>query len=147
MDNILIHIVGRKKVVLFPPTESLNLYMDGDKSEIIDIDNPDFERFPKFKNVQRYECILEPGDILFIPALWFHNVKALDFSVSVNVFWKHLDKLFYDGKDVYGNKDLVPATRAMQGLEKALKVLDDLPAGYRNFYAQRLISKIENFIK
>ena len=79
MDNILIHIVGRKKVVLFPPTESLNLYMNGDKSEIINIDNPDFACFPKFKNIQRYECVLEPGDILFIPALWLHNVKALDF--------------------------------------------------------------------
>jgi hypothetical protein len=29
------------------------------------------------------------------------------FSISVNVFWKHLDASFYGHKDVYGNKDLV----------------------------------------
>jgi hypothetical protein len=29
------------------------------------------------------------------------------FSISVNVFWRHLDAGFYARKDVYGNKDLV----------------------------------------
>ena len=53
---------------------------------------------------ERYEVILEPGDLIFIPALWFHSTVALDCSVSVNVFWKNLDKSMYDPKDVYGNK-------------------------------------------
>ena len=47
-------------------------------------------------------------------AMWFHNVISLDFGVAVNVFWGHLEEKFYDHKDTYGNKDLVPATRAMQ---------------------------------
>ena len=33
-----------------------------------------------------------PGDVLFIPALWFHNVVSLDFSVAVNAFWRPLPK-------------------------------------------------------
>ena len=144
MDNILVHISGTKKVVLFPPSDALNLYLVGDKSEVMDIENPDFNRFPKFKDVNYYEYILEPGDILFIPALWFHNVTALDFAVSVNVFWKHLPNEIYDQKDVYGNKDVVPAQRAMQGVEKALKSLSILPEDYRDFFARRLISKIES---
>ncbi|XP_057292166.1 tRNA wybutosine-synthesizing protein 5-like [Hydractinia symbiolongicarpus] len=144
MDNILIHLTGQKKVVLFPPNELLNLYMNGDKSEIIDIDKADLTKYPRYKNVKRYECILQPGDILFIPALWFHNVRSLDFSVSVNVFWKHLDNLSYDIKDVYGNKDPVVAQRALQGVDKALKLLETLPEEYKDFYKMRLISKIEN---
>lgn len=143
MDNILIQITGHKRVALFPPNDVLNMYMIGDKSEIIDIDNVDYDKYPKFRDVDWYECVLEPGDILFIPALWFHNVTALDFSISVNVFWKHLDDKCYDTKDVYGNKDPVPAQRAQQGLEKALKTLDCLPEQYKDFYARRLLLKIE----
>ena len=36
----------------------------------------------------RIDFVLEPGDVLFIPALWFHNVLTVQWSVSVNVFWR-----------------------------------------------------------
>ena len=144
MDNILMHLVGRKRVVLYPPSDALNLYLIGDKSEVVDMDNPDYEKYPKFRNATKYECILEPGDVLFIPAMWFHNITTLDFSISVNVFWKNLQHSFYDSKDVYGNKDLLPAQRAFQGVDKALKTLQELPDEYANFFARRLISHIEN---
>lgn len=147
MDNMLLHVTGRKRVVLFPPSDVPNLYLVGDKSEIIDIDNVNLERYPKFANVDWYECELQPGDVIFIPALWFHNVIALDFSISVNVFWKHLDDSNYDLKDVYGNKDPFPAQRAQQGLDKALKTLETLPDEYRDFYAKRLISRIEQSLQ
>lgn len=96
-------------MVLYPPSEALNLYLDGDKSEIVDIDNPDYERYPNFKSVRKFECILEEGDVIFIPGLWFHNITALEYSISVNVFWKNLSADLYDKKDPYGNKDLIPA--------------------------------------
>jgi len=52
----------------------------------VDIENPDFERFPKFKNAKSVETLLNPGDVLFLPPYWFHHVIAVDFSTSVN-FW------------------------------------------------------------
>ena len=39
----------------------------GDKSEVLDIDTPDLIKYPKFAQVVRYEGIMEPGDVLFIP--------------------------------------------------------------------------------
>jgi hypothetical protein len=48
--------------------------MKGDKSEIIDVDNPDLTKYPLYINAQRFEAELHPGDIVFIPALWLHNV-------------------------------------------------------------------------
>ena len=150
MDNVLIQVDGKKRVVLFSPKDALNLYLNGDKSEVIDIDTPDLQKYPKFKNAIKHECILYPGDAIFIPAMWFHNVVALDFSIGVNVFYKNLDQKFYDQKDVYGNKDLVPAARAMQMIDKAVKMLQELPSDYKDFYSRLLISKIENsdgFIK
>lgn len=45
----------------------MNVIEPGDKSEVLDIDSPDLERFPDFVKARRFECILEPGDLLFIP--------------------------------------------------------------------------------
>ncbi|XP_056145061.1 tRNA wybutosine-synthesizing protein 5 [Lampris incognitus] len=143
MDNLLAQVTGRKRVVLYSPQDALHLYLSGDKSEVLDIDTPDLQRFPEFVKAQRYECVLEPGDLLFIPALWFHNTLALQFGVGVNVFWRHLPAETYDKKDPYGNKDPLAATKALQALERALHTLDDLPPDYRDFYGRRMIQRIQ----
>ncbi len=64
---------------------------------------------------------------------------ALDFSIAVNVFWKHLDDSFYEKKDLYGNKDLVNASKAFQSTDKCMKELKLLPNVYKNFYIKRII--------
>ncbi|XP_029967549.1 tRNA wybutosine-synthesizing protein 5 isoform X1 [Salarias fasciatus] len=143
MDNLLAQVTGRKRVVLYSPRDALHLYLSGDKSEVLDIDNPDLTLFPDFVKAKRYECVLEPGDLLFIPALWFHNTLALQFGVGVNVFWRHLPADSYDRKDPYGNKDPVAAGRALQALERALHALDELPVDYRDFYGRRMIHRIQ----
>ncbi|XP_076854508.1 tRNA wybutosine-synthesizing protein 5 [Brachyhypopomus gauderio] len=144
MDNLLAQVTGRKRVVLYSPQDALHLYLRGDKSEVLDIDYPDLEQFPEFVKACRYECVLEPGDLLFIPALWFHNTLALQFGVGVNVFWRHLPPTSYDQKDPYGNKDPLVATRALQTLERALNMLDELPPDYRDFYARRMVQRVQS---
>jgi hypothetical protein len=50
------------------------------------------------------EVILEPGEILFIPALWFHQVETLDeLAVSVNVWSQYKPVMLTDKllNDVY----------------------------------------------
>ena len=137
-------VVGSKKIVLFPPTDAPFLYLTGDKSRVTDIDEPDLSRYPEFLKTTRYECILEAGDVLFIPALWFHHVTALEFAVAVNVFWRQLPTELYDSKDPYGNKDPLPAQRALQMVDRAVKQLDALPDDHKDFYLLRLISSLEN---
>ena len=36
----------------------------------VDFDNPDLEKFPNFRDVTGYECIVRPGDVLYIPMYW-----------------------------------------------------------------------------
>ena len=143
MDNLLVQVTGHKRVVLFSPRDAQYLYLCGDKSRVLDIDSPDISLFPHFSRATRHQCVLEPGDVLFIPALWFHNVVSLEFGVAVNVFWRNLDQKLYDTRDTYGNKDPLPAQRAQQALDRALKALEELPDDYRDFYARRLVSRIE----
>ena len=144
MDNLLVQVVGEKRAVLFAPDEVHNLYLEGDKSAVLEIDNSDKTKFPLFSRAVAHECLLQPGDILFIPALWFHNITSLEFSIAVNIFWRDLPKDLYDNKDPYGNKDPLPAQRAIQAVEKAIKLIGDLPNTYKDFYARRLVSNIES---
>ncbi|KAH9516430.1 tRNAPhe (7-(3-amino-3-carboxypropyl)wyosine37-C2)-hydroxylase, variant 2 [Dermatophagoides farinae] len=149
MENILLQIIGRKKVILFPPTDAPFLYLKGDKSEIIDLEAHDLDKkYPMFNNATRYECILEPGDSLFIPSMWFHNTKALEYSIGVNFFWKNPQLIHhYDRNDFYGNKDLKLATHAYVNLDKALQHLNKLPDKYRKFYISMCIAKLNKSLK
>ncbi|XP_077927282.1 tRNA wybutosine-synthesizing protein 5 isoform X3 [Halichoerus grypus] len=144
MDNFLIQVTGKKRVVLFSPRDAQYLYLSGTKSEVLDIDNPDLAKYPLFSKARRYECSLKAGDVLFIPALWFHNVISEEFGVGVNIFWKHLPSECYDKTDTYGNKDPTAASRAAQILDRALKTLAELPEEYRDFYARRMVLHIQD---
>ncbi|XP_015986600.1 tRNA wybutosine-synthesizing protein 5 isoform X3 [Rousettus aegyptiacus] len=144
MDNILIQVTGKKRVVLFSPRDAQYLYLSGTKSEVLNIDNPDLAKYPLFSQARRYECSLKAGDVLFIPALWFHNVISEEFGVGVNVFWKHLPSECYDKTDTYGNKDPTAASRAAQILDRAIKTLAELPEEYQDFYARRMVLHIQD---
>ena len=75
--------------------------------------------------------------MLHIPALWFHATKALDFSVSINSFFKSLDASCY-AKDLYGNRDPVQVEQAAKLIKKATEQLNHLPLRYRAFYTRKL---------
>ncbi|XP_063285942.1 tRNA wybutosine-synthesizing protein 5 isoform X1 [Pelobates fuscus] len=143
MDNLLIQVSGKKRVVLYSPRDAPYLYLAGDKSEVLDVDNPDLDKYPLFSQARRYECLLQAGDVLFIPALWFHNTVAEEFGVGVNIFWKHLPSECYDKTDTYGNKDPTAASRAVQILDRALKTLEELPEEYKDFYARKMVLRIQ----
>jgi len=48
------------------------------------------QKYPLFfqEAPERLECVLEPGDLLYIPAKWWHHVRSIDASASVNVWWR-----------------------------------------------------------
>jgi histone arginine demethylase JMJD6 len=75
----LAQIRGRKRCLLFSPEDSANLYAGK-----VDPDQPDMEKFPLFRNATAFECILEPGELLFIPCTWWHHVVAIEKSITVN---------------------------------------------------------------
>ena len=52
---------------------------------MVDIEDPDPQQFPLFSSAERYEADLGPGDVLFIPALWFHNMLGLSDDDNVSV--------------------------------------------------------------
>lgn len=53
---------------------------------MLDFDHVNATRFPDFAGVRGIEAVLGPGDLLYMPAYWFHNVRAMSFSASVNIW-------------------------------------------------------------
>jgi ribosomal protein L16 Arg81 hydroxylase len=85
-NNLIAQVVGRKRVRLLPASEVGRLYNDrGVYSAIKDLGDPslDAARFGRLEGVRIYDVVLLPGDILFVPLAWWHQVDALEFSVTV----------------------------------------------------------------
>lgn len=118
------------------------LHSQGSSSCVMDMDAP-CPSYPLFASAHRVELFLHPGDVLFIPALWYHCVQSQGFSVSVNVFWRNLAVGAYVPKDLYGNRDLVGSEAATKAVDEAIRALQGLPQEYQQFYGTRLVRQVQ----
>lgn len=82
-NNLLAQLVGTKHLVLLPPSETPKLANNRHVfSDVHDVTDPDqLARYPEAEHARQYEVTLEPGDLLYIPVGWWHQVVAEDFSV------------------------------------------------------------------
>ncbi len=100
LHNVACCAVGRRRFTLFPPGQIDNLYPGplqptpgGQVVSVVDFDAPDLVRYPRFAQAweQARSAVLEPGDAIFIPALWWHHVQGLEpFNVLVNYWWNSM---------------------------------------------------------
>ena len=79
MDNsnvYLTELYGNKRVVLFDPkySDMLYRYPFGTHTSI-DINNPDYEKYPALDKVIGYDCTIEAGDTIFMPSGWWHHIE------------------------------------------------------------------------
>lgn len=96
-NNIACCAVGRRRFTLFPPEQIHNLYPGplsptpgGQVVSMVDFDAPDPHAHPRFGAALEAAQVaeMEPGDVLFYPAMWWHQVEALEpFNVLVNYWW------------------------------------------------------------
>lgn len=130
-DGVACVVAGRKRFTLFPPDQLPNLYVGpldmgpgGRPTSMVRLAAPDFDRFPKFRDALAAAEVaeLEPGDAVFIPNLWWHNVESLDpVNLLVNFWW------FDAGKG---------AASPFAALALALLAIKDLPESRRAAWRQ-----------
>ncbi|EMR90924.1 putative domain-containing protein 5 protein [Botrytis cinerea BcDW1] len=105
--NILAQVVGKKYLRLYPPRETSKLYARGIEDGGIDMSNTsevdigvlegwdgtaeeqeeENKKFPEARNATYWDCVLEEGEVLYIPVGWWHYVRGLGASFSVSFWW------------------------------------------------------------
>jgi hypothetical protein len=129
--NIACVVAGRRRFTLFAPEQVGNLYMgpleftpSGAPISVVHPKPANLERYPRYREALAAAQVaeLEPGDAIYIPPLWFHQVEALEkVNLLINYWWP-----------VEGAPEL-PSPVA--SLLQAIKVLNALPAQQRDAWA------------
>ncbi len=97
MENIACVVAGTRRFTLYAPETISHLYvgpidhtMAGQPVSLAASLPPDPERFPRFESVKDQALIadLGPGDALYLPKLWWHQVEGTaPFNGLINYWW------------------------------------------------------------
>ncbi|XP_070544125.1 hypoxia-inducible factor 1-alpha inhibitor-like [Ptychodera flava] len=95
-QNFFAQVKGYKRCILHHPSQFGCLYPypvshPCDRQSQVDFDNPDYERFPGFREAYGKEAIVGPGDVLYIPMYWWHQIESVPkggITTSVNFWFK-----------------------------------------------------------
>ena len=97
LDGINCIVAGAKRFTFFPPDQFPNLYIGpldlgpaGQPVSLVKVSAPDLERYPRFAQALAAAETVDvgPGDAIFIPKWWWHNVESLEpLNLSMNYWW------------------------------------------------------------
>lgn len=90
MSHVFLNqIHGRKRVILFAPDQGRNLYRHPfTVASYVDLNTPDYEKYPALAQAKGHEVTLQPGETLFMPSGYWHYIEYTDggYSISLRSF-------------------------------------------------------------
>ena len=79
-------IRGQRRIRLFSPEDSAALYQHPfTVRSYVNLDTPEFDRFPGIRHAQGYEVVLEEGQTLYMPGGWWHEFHYLEAGIGVSL--------------------------------------------------------------
>jgi len=165
-QNLLAQVVGRKRVVLVGPDDDAFMYPKPKKageplfSEIL-LDSVNLDKHPLFAQDTLHETIVEPGEVVFIPAHHWHYVRSLDISMSVTFWWRasRIIELMTRFKEAAQQGNLEPFLRQhsqsldardlqeLGGLDKFRQLWQPLSPRVRDLCEQMLTPELKALVK
>ena len=123
-SNLACCVLGARRFTLFPPEQIHNLYPGpleptpgGQVITMVDLKNPDFERFPRVRRALEAAVVvdLQPGDAVYYPSMWWHQVEAIgELNTLINYWFR----------DPAGAEHHAPPLAALQHAMLAFKDLE-----------------------
>jgi hypothetical protein len=86
-NNLFFQVRGRKRFVIIRPENRTCCYPYEWRWSPLNTEKPDLEKYPLFREASPVQTDIGPGDILYIPPGSFHEVRALEPSISFNLDW------------------------------------------------------------
>lgn len=97
VDNLACVVAGTRRFTLYPPESISNLYvgpidhtMAGQPVSLAASSPPDDVKYPLFRDLRGHALVAElgPGDALYLPKLWWHQVVSQGpLNGLVNYWW------------------------------------------------------------
>ncbi|SDF39723.1 Cupin-like domain-containing protein [Bradyrhizobium brasilense] len=93
--NFFFQIYGTKTFTMIPPNQADLCGRRGWRWFEVDPDQPDYERFPQYRNANRVAITVSASDMLYMPPGTLHHVRSLSPSISFNIDW-HTERSVLD---------------------------------------------------
>jgi hypothetical protein len=136
-QNLACVVAGRRRFTLFPSDQVGNLYVGpldrtlaGQPSSLVDLDDPDLERHPRFAAALDVAEVaeLEPGDALYLPSLWWHGVRGLEeVGAMVNFWWR-------DARTEAARREISPLYALLHAALAIGELPDNERAAWKSFF-------------
>uniref|UniRef100_A0A7S4LKH8 JmjC domain-containing protein n=1 Tax=Eutreptiella gymnastica TaxID=73025 RepID=A0A7S4LKH8_9EUGL len=97
-DNLYVMAWGRKRAIIGPPGQLDALYRYPNAhplvgSSQVNLSSADLEKYPNFQHAQLQEVIVGPGDILYLPAWWWHQFEQpFEDTAALNLWSRDRDQ-------------------------------------------------------
>ena len=90
--NLIAHVYGKKRFLCFAPEDTARLYPHPKSSRYphvsrVNPERPTLETFPAFAGARAFGAVLEAGELLYLPPGFWHHVRSLGVTISVNTWW------------------------------------------------------------
>lgn len=89
VDALCLHtqitqLYGSKDFILYPPEQTPYMYpsKENPKFSWVDIFNPDYEKYPLFKNTKPVRVTVNQGETIIFPTGWWHSTQIHEPCIS-----------------------------------------------------------------
>ncbi|MDB4923888.1 cupin-like domain-containing protein [Mucilaginibacter sp.] len=85
MHTQITQVYGSKTFIMYPPDQTPNMYPfeDNPKFSQVNFHDPDYEKFPLYKEAQSIEITIEEGETILFPSGWWHTTRITEPCISL----------------------------------------------------------------
>ena len=124
--NLFFQLHGAKRFVLVDAADRDRCHTYNWRWSAVDPDEPDLARFPDFRDATVRTCVVEAGDLLYMPPGTLHKVTSIGPTVSFNIDWHDRRSAV---RGLTAVRDGMPLTNLRYNLLFALGVVARVPLG------------------